>query len=135
MIGPESVKVSSVELVAVRPEGHDLERVRFLRGQAQVAAPPREAMFVAKVTMPVRPVVTSEAFELYVGDTQVEKYFGYRNGVYFKIYDTSFLAKHSGAPIRIGIPGVGKVETGVRFPGGGGPRPETTAPEGESAAS
>lgn len=114
------MKATSVQVDAVRPEPSDSRQLEFLRNDRVV--PVEEHYFIVKVFLdqPLSP--SAEAPRLFVGDEEVAKYHGFDGGVFFKIYDPSFLVRHKDHPISFDFDDV-RVDTGVKLPG-----PPTTSP-------
>jgi hypothetical protein len=68
----------------------------YQRHYATRAEATREAVYVVKVRLKAKPPVTSMAWALYVGDERVSKYWEYKDGIYFVVFDPQFFVTHKG---------------------------------------
>lgn len=64
-----------------------------------------------KNPLPVRNMQT----DIYIGDYRVPEYGGYRNGVYFKIYEESLLRSLNDKEVSVGVDGEAKRSLGRKF--------------------
>jgi len=62
-----------------------------------------------------RPPVRDMRTDIYIGDYRVPEYGGYKNGVYFKIYDESLLRSLNDQDISIAVGGRAKQSLGRKF--------------------
>ena len=51
----------------------------------------------------------------HVGDLQIPKYWTYRQGIWFKVFDPQFFAEHKGEPIRFSLNDTEFVKTGLKL--------------------
>ena len=52
-----------------------------------------------------------QAEGLYVGNSRIPKYWEYKDGIYFKVYDPQFFRDHAGGALRFSPDGTEFVET------------------------
>ena len=64
-----------------------------------------------KNQLPVRNMRT----EIYIGDYRVPEYGGYKNGIYFKIYDENLLRSLNDQEVSLAVAGKKKQSTGRKF--------------------
>jgi hypothetical protein len=114
MLSHEDVKVSSINVTAVRPEPEDLRRLRFLEANERV--PSQERYYIAKIYMDKPLPPTAMAPDFYVGDEQIPKYAGFKGGIYFKVHDPRFLQRNAGKTLRFTLDGTTFHDTGVTLP-------------------
>jgi len=106
-------KVTSVEVVATQPTDADRGAIAHL--SARASAPLPEVTYLVKIAFEEMPPVTSQGWALYVNDERIPKYWAYSNGIYFKVFDPSFLAEHNGQALRFSLDGVHFIETGKKL--------------------
>jgi hypothetical protein len=78
--------------------------------------------FIVKIRLEKVPEPTGDGWALYVGDTRIPKYWEYSGGIYFKVFDQTFLADHQGEPLRFSHNDKDFMNTGVNLPGPGAAR-------------
>lgn len=61
------------------------------------------------------PGVTSRGWPLYVNDFHIPKYWTYKEGAFFKVFDPLFFQDHRGLSLRFSENGVDFVDTGFRL--------------------
>ena len=113
----------ALEVVAARPTGADEAAIAHLRRTTD-----RDIAAVAHlvlVRLEAIPPATSSGYALYVGNFRVPKYWEYRDGIYFKVYDPQFLTEHAGEPLRFSANGTEFIETGLALT-----IPDLTVPSG-----
>ena len=106
-------KIAAVEVVATQPTDPDRRVLAHLAGQA--TAPVPEAVYIVKIAFEEMPPVTSHGWALYVNDERIPKYWAYKDGIYFKVFDPNFLAEHNGQPLRFSPDGVHFIDTGKKL--------------------
>ena len=117
-------KVVSAEVVAAQPTDADKPMLARLSAELNRRLP--AAAFIVKIRLDKVPEPTGDGWALYVGDTRIPKYWEYAGGIYFKVFDATFLADHQGEPLRFSHDDRTFVNTGVTLPGPGAPRPTTS---------
>ena len=71
--------------------------------------------YIVKVELKTLPEPTSRGFALYVGDLQIPKYWTYRQGIWFKVFDPQFFVEHKGEPIRFSLNDTEFVKTRLKL--------------------
>lgn len=95
---PTPPKATAVEVVPAHPTQADRDAIAYLSGQANRALP--GAAYLVLIELKVIPPATSEGWALYVGDFRIPKYWEYKDGIYFKVFDPQFFAEHKGERLR-----------------------------------
>jgi hypothetical protein len=108
-------KVVSAEIVAAQPTEGDTPMIARLSTELNRRLP--AAAFIVKIELEELPEPTGDGWALYVGDTRIPKYWEYSGGIYFKVFDQTFLTDHRGEPLRFTHDGEKFVNTGVTLPG------------------
>ena len=106
-------EVVAVDVMAAQPTRADSSLISQL--DAQRATPLPGVAYVVRVQLKVQPAATSHGWALYVGDFRVPKYWVYRQGIYFKVFDPRFFDDHAGEPVRFSLDGSEFVDTGLRL--------------------
>jgi hypothetical protein len=106
-------KIAAIEVVAAQPTEADLGVIDHLSARASVPLP--KVAYVVKIAFEEMPPVTSQGWALYVNDQRIPKYWAYKDGIYFKVFDPNFLAEHDGQPIRFSLDGVHFIDTGKKL--------------------
>ena len=114
-------KVISAEVVATQPTEADKPMLARLSTELNRRLP--ASAFIVKIRLNKVPEPTGEGWALYVGDTRIPKYWEYSRGIYFKVFDQTFLAEHQGEPLRFSQDDRTFVNTGVNLPAPEAPRP------------
>ena len=91
-------QIKSMQIVAIRPEGADEQRLQFVHAGKEGVVP--RAMYVVKVYLQEGIPATGQAVALYVGETWIRKYFAFSGGIFFNIYEPDFFQKNANATIR-----------------------------------
>ena len=91
---PEPPKIAAVEVVPAQPTEADRAAI------AHMGLKEAKAVYVVKVRLKAKPPVTSMAWALYVGDERVSKYWQYKDGIYFGVFDPQFFVRHKGKRLR-----------------------------------
>lgn len=113
MIELKPPKVTAVEVHATQPT--DGDRSTLARLAERSAEPLPDVVYVVKIAFESMPPVTSEGWALYVGEERIPKYWAYKGGIYFKVFDSDFLANHNGEAVRFSLDGATFVETGKKL--------------------
>src|SRR5262249_13351738 len=106
-------KIATVEVVATKPTDADLGAIAQLSARASEPLP--KVAYVVKIAFEEMPPVTSQGWALYVNDHRIPKYWAYKDGIYFKVFDPNFLAEHDGQPLRFSLDGVHFIDTGKKL--------------------
>jgi hypothetical protein len=106
-------KIAAVEVIASQPTEADLGAIAHL--SARAGAPLPEVAYLVKIAFEEMPPVTSQGWALYVNDERIPKYWAYKDGIYFKVFDPSFLAEHNGQSLRFSLDGVHFIDTGKKL--------------------
>jgi hypothetical protein len=114
MTPPTPPRVATVEVVATQPTDADRSVIAHLSTGAPV--PLQDVTYIVKIKFEEMPPVTSHGWALYVKDERVPKYWAYKDGIFFKIYDPKFLAEHHGEALRFSLDGVHFIDTGKKLP-------------------
>ena len=104
----EPPKITAVEVVAAQPTEADRAAIAHMGLKESP-----EAVYVVKVRLKAKPLVTSMAWALYVDDELVPKYWEYTDGVYFTVFDPEFFTRHKGKQLRFSQNGIDFFDTGV----------------------
>lgn len=110
-------KVVALEVVAAEPTDADRKAIAHLSAQASKSLP--EVTYLVKVRLEKVPPATSAGWALYVNDFRIPKYWEYKHGIYFKVFDPQFFADHQGKQLRFSHNGSEFVDTGVQLPAHG----------------
>ena len=113
MTPPTPPKVVAVEVIAAQPT--DADRGVLAHLSARAGTPLPEVAYLVKVAFEEMPPVTSQGWALYVDDQRIPKYWAYKGGIYFKVFDPNFLAEHNGQPLRFSLDGVHFIDTGKKL--------------------
>jgi hypothetical protein len=101
----------AVEVVATRPTDADNALIaRLSQAAGRDMAP---VAYFVKIRLQDIPPATSSGWALYVNDFRVPKYWQYKDGIYFKVYDPQFFADHAGEPLCFSSNGTDFIETGL----------------------
>jgi hypothetical protein len=104
-------KAVAVEVVATQPTDADDAMMAGLgRAAGRDMAP---IVYLVTVRLETIPAATSSGWALYVDDFRVPKYWQYKDGIYFKVYDPEFLADHAGGQLRFSPNGTDFIDTGL----------------------
>ena len=108
-------EVSSIEVRAAQPKAADSRKIQYICDIKNRSA--EDIVYIVKLYMDdVEPFYTSAGLRLFVGDHEIKEYSGFKNGIYFKVYDPDFLAENGGEMVRFTADGVEFIDTGVRLP-------------------
>jgi hypothetical protein len=106
-------RIAAVEVVASQPTDADRAVIAHLKARDQ--APLQDVAYLVKIQFEELPPVTSHGWALYVNDQRIPKYWAYKDGIYFKVFDPNFFAEHAGQPIRFSMDGVDFIDTGKKL--------------------
>jgi hypothetical protein len=123
MPAPTAPKAVAVEVVATQPTEADRAAIAHLSARDRTTLPP--VAYVVKVRFKSMPPVTSQGWALYVKDFRIPKYWEYKAGIFFKVFDAQFFLDHQGEHLRFSQDGSHFVDTGLRLT-----RPVTRAKKG-----
>jgi hypothetical protein len=110
---PAPPKATAVKVVPAQPTQADRDAIRHLSAQANRAFP--GAAYLVLVRLKAIPPATSEGWALYVGDLRIPKYWEYKDGIYFKVFDPQFFAEHKGERLRFSQDEKKFIDTGLRL--------------------
>ncbi len=111
---PIPPKVTGVEVIAAQPTEADRATIAHLSAQANKRLP--QVTYIVKIRFETMPPATSHGWALYINDLRIPKYWEYKNGIYFEVFDPQFLADHEGEPLRFSQNGSEFIDTGVKLP-------------------
>jgi hypothetical protein len=104
-------KAVAVEVVATQPtDADDAVMAGLSRAAGRDMAP---IVYLVTVRLETIPAATSSGWALYVNHFRVPKYWQYKDGIYFKVYDPEFFADHAGEQLRFSPNGTEFIETGL----------------------
>ena len=107
--------VASVEVIPTRAKPADVKSIKYIQSQENISL--EEVAYVVKITLEKMPPISSQGFELYLDNYRVRKYWAFRSGIYFKVYNPRFFAKHGGKQLRFSLVEQQFYDTGFRLPG------------------
>jgi hypothetical protein len=107
---PKAIKV---EVVAARPTDADRMAIAHLSAHGRKSQP--EVTYLVKIRFEKMPPATSHGWALYVNDFRIPKYWAYKNGIYFKVFDQEFLQDHRGQSLRFSRNGTDFIDTGLKL--------------------
>jgi hypothetical protein len=122
---PTPPNAVALEVVAAQPTDADnaaIEHLTATTGRSLAAV-----TYLVKVRLDPMPPVTSLGWALYVDDFRVPKYWQYREGIYFKVYDPQFFSDHQGEALRFTHNHTDFVDTGLVLPQPDGGPPASPA--------
>jgi hypothetical protein len=110
---PGPPEATGVDVVPAQPTQADRDAIAFLSAQANRALP--GAAYLVLVELKVIPPATSQGWALYVGDFRVPKYWQYKDGIYFKVFDPEFFVEHKGERLRFSQDETQFIDTGLKL--------------------
>ncbi len=110
---PAPPKAVAVEAVATRPTEADKAAIVHLSARDRKAL--AEVTYVVKIRFESMPEASSRGWALYVDDFRIPKYWGYSEGIFFKIFDPQFFQDHREQSLRFSENGVDFVDTGLKL--------------------
>lgn len=111
---PVPPKAVALEVLATRPTEADKAAIAHFaaRDRRELA----EVAYVVKIRFERMPEATSRGWALYVDDFRIPKYWAYKEGVFFKVFEPQFFQDHQGQSLRFSENGVDFVDTGLKLP-------------------
>lgn len=106
-------KAVAVEVVPAQPTEADSAAIAHLSARASKSLP--GATYLVKVRLETVPQPTSQGWALYVNDFRIPKYWEYKDGIYFKVFDPQFFQDHRGQRLRFSQNGIDFVDTGLKL--------------------
>ena len=103
----------AVEVVAARATAADTAMVAQLESSEKKSLP--GVAYIVKVRLKALPEAIGQGWALYVGKLRIPKYWTYRHGIYFKVFDQQFFRDHHGKSLRFSQNGTDFVETGLKL--------------------
>jgi hypothetical protein len=103
----------AVEVVAAQATEADSAMVSQFEASENKSLP--GAAYIVKVRLKALPEATSQGWALYVDKVRIPKYWTYRQGIYFKVFDPQFFAEHKGGKLRFSQNGTDFVETRLKL--------------------
>ena len=101
----------AVDVVAAQPTDADSSLIARLHPAVRRDVAP--AAYLILVRLESVPPATSSGWALYVNDLRIPKYWQYKDGIYFKVYDPQFLADYGGKQLRFSLNGTEFIDTGL----------------------
>ncbi len=101
----------AVEAAASRPTDADNAAITRLSQAVGRDLPP--VAYLVKIRLETVPEATSSGWALYVDNFRIPKYWEYKDGIYFKVYDPQFFSDHAGEALRFSADGTEFIETGL----------------------
>jgi hypothetical protein len=101
----------AVEVVATQPSDTDREAIAHLSARDSKAL--EDIAYLVKIRFEEMPAPTGQGWALYVDDQRIPKYWGYTEGIYFKVLDPQFFVDHDGGPLRFSLDGTNFIDTGL----------------------
>lgn len=108
---PNAIKV---EVVAAQPTDADSAAIAHLSAGDRKSLP--QVTYLVKIRLESRPQATSQGWALYVNDFRIPKYWEYKDGIYFKVFDPQFFQDHQGQPLRFSQNWTDFIDTGLKLP-------------------
>jgi hypothetical protein len=105
--------VAAVEVVAAQPTESDRSVIAHMKSTTNQPLP--DAAYLVKIRLEEIPPATGRGWALYVDDERIPKYWAYKDGIYFKVFDPSFFSRHDGQAIRFSLNGADFVDTGKKL--------------------
>src|SRR5215467_2978718 len=94
MRASDAPQATGIEVVATQPTKADRATLAMFESTERKTLP--GAAYIVKVRLKTLPEPTSRGFALYVGDLRIPKYWTYRQGIWFKVFDPQFFVEHKG---------------------------------------
>jgi hypothetical protein len=111
----ESAPPQAVAVEVVATQSTEADKVNVAQLTAQAARPLPGVAYLVKVELKVVPEATSQGWALYVDDLRIPKYWAYKKGIYFKVFDPQFFADHKGGKLRFSQDGTEFTDTGLKL--------------------
>jgi hypothetical protein len=113
MRASDAPQVTGIEVVATETTKADRATLAIFKPTERRTLP--GAAYIVKVRLKTLPEPTSRGFALYVGDLRIPKYWTYRQGIWFKVFDPQFFVEHKGEPIRFSLNDTEFVDTRLKL--------------------
>jgi hypothetical protein len=84
--------VTEVEIVPTQATETDSAVIVHLSAEANKSLP--QIAYLVKLRFKTMPPATSQGWALYVDDFRIPKYWEYKQGIYFKVFDPQLFADH-----------------------------------------
>lgn len=115
MANEDLPRVVGVDAIGTQPKPSDTRKMAYLTANENVTIEP--VTYIVRVALDdSRDDFGGKGFWLYVGERRIEKYSGYREGIFFKVYDPRFFDELGGQEIRLTEDGENFVGTGQYLP-------------------
>jgi hypothetical protein len=108
-------KAVAVEVVSTQPTEADSAIIARLNASEKKVL--EQVVYVVRIRLEAIPPATSRGWALYVNDLRIPKYWEYKDGIYFKVFDPQFFEDHKGQPLRFSENGADFVDTGLKLDG------------------
>jgi len=105
--------VIEVEIVPAQPTDADSRAIAHLSSSGSKSLAP--VTYLVKLRFESMPEATSHGWALYVKDFRIPKYWQYKEGIYFKVFDPQFFQDHQGQSIRFSLNGADFIDTGLKL--------------------
>src|SRR6478736_4193391 len=92
-------KSPAVEIVKIKPSAGDVRKAKEKHKSDAAAAAQEEQVHVVKIYVTMPPA-RAKGWNLYIGDTKIEEYGSFGEGIFFKVYDPKDLDAWKGKPVR-----------------------------------
>ena len=102
-------KITAVDVIASQPTEADRGAIAHLSVRDDKTL--EDVAYLVKIQFDEILPVTSQGWALYVGDYRIPKYWAYKEGIYFKVFDPHFFTEHDGETLRFSLDGTDFVET------------------------
>jgi hypothetical protein len=106
-------KATAVQVVPAQPTDADRDAIARLGAETNRTLP--GAAYLVLVKLKAIPPATSEGWALYVGDLRIPKYWEYKDGIYFRVFDPQFFAEHKGERLRFTQDEQKFIDTGLKL--------------------
>lgn len=110
---PSPPKAVAVEVVPAQPTEADRTIIEQLNVSEKKSLAP--VVYVVKIRLDAVPPATSSGWALYVNDLRIPKYWEYKEGIYFKVFDPQFFQDHKGQSLRFSPNGTDFIDTGLKL--------------------
>ena len=106
-------KAIAVEVVAAQATEADSAMVAQLESSQGRSLP--GVAYVVRIRLKALPEATSQGWALYVDKLRIPKYWTYRQGIYFKVFDPQFFIDHKGGKLRFSQNGTSFTDIGLKL--------------------
>ena len=117
----------AVEVVPAQPAEADSAIIAQINATEQKSL--EQVVYVVRIRLEAVPPATSRGWALYVNGLRIPKYWEYKDGIYFKVFDPQFFQDHKGQALRFSENGTEFVDTGLKLDAPESDRPEASARE------